>query len=440
MADEPHDRENQVVHLIVRSGPDTGRHFDLKPKKEALIGRATEAALRLTDPSVSYKHCLIRSAGHMVFIEDLKSRNGTIVNGEATASRALSEDGQIAIGSSVIEVTWNTPVKDAVLPKVADSLGGTLLMKRASGTTMMLRSGTPEGGTLMLGAGLSADLRSGAPSSNTLQLRAGKVVGDSLLLEIIGSGSLGVLYRGKGVKSRADVAVKVFPSAHARSPELLQGFLSETKIGLKIPNAVQTLSCGVVAENVYISMELVRGRSLRAIVDGGKKYTPAEAVEVFLPICEALHAAHVQNILHRDIKPVNLMINDAHVPVLLDLGFGKKTDSAGISIFKDDNPLDRLEYMSPELAKEEAYDKRADIYALAGTFFFALIGQAPFTAATDTKLIAEKCTEDAPLLSDLRKDVSAALASVIAKGLAKDSVSRFNDMQEFASALKAALI
>src|SRR5438045_1540068 len=95
-----------IVQLTVQNGPDKGRMFFVKPKREALIGRIASADLKLSDPGVSQKHCLVRSAGDMVFVEDLSGPNGTFVDGERIVSRVLDEGGRIEIGSSVVEVTW----------------------------------------------------------------------------------------------------------------------------------------------------------------------------------------------------------------------------------------------------------------------------------------------------------------------------------------------
>src|SRR3954466_13790353 len=119
--------EKQLVHLLVVSGPDKGKMFFIKPGKEALIGRAPGVDLRLTDGGASGKHCLVRSAGDVVFVEDLKSRNGTKVNGETISNRVLDEKGTLQIGNTPIELSWAATGREVPLSSVETNFAPTLL-------------------------------------------------------------------------------------------------------------------------------------------------------------------------------------------------------------------------------------------------------------------------------------------------------------------------
>lgn len=421
----------QVVHLLVSAGPDKGQMFFLKPTQEALIGRVPGAELRLTDPGVSGRHCLIRSAGDMVFIEDLNSRNGTQVNGEPATTRVLDENGRLEVGSSVIELTWVATESELPLGAVASPAAPTLLegSGRAADTS-------GRGNTARLPDSTMAGMQQ-LQEFRQAQTLLGTTVCGHLLLEVIGVGPLGFVYRARNTQTREDAALKLIRRSAARAPQMLERFLGECRADLRIPGAARLLATGGDKDYCFLAMEYVRGRSWQTLLDSGTTFTPVEAVNIAVPLCETLHAAHALGVVHRELKPANIMVREDAPAILLDLGLGKKTDSEGRSIVAKDERLETLSYTSPELTREShTVDGRADGYALAAVLFRALSGQRPFTAPTRIELVRKIRWDAAPLLNSLRADVPQALAAAIARALEKEAPLRYPHMLDFAAALK----
>ena len=442
MADEHHAQ--RLVHLNVVSGPDKGLMYFLKPKKEALIGRAAAADLRLTDNGASQKHCMVRSAGDMIFIEDLQSSNGTSVNGERTDQRVLDENGQIEIGGTVIEVQWVETEKHVPLASVQSPKAPTLL-DRVSKTAPIPRPSSA--GSTISDAAQLQDFRAA-------RALLGSSVGGYLLLETLGVNDLGVLFRAKALKSRDAVALTLIKPSSARSPELLARFLRDTRTTLKIPGAPQVLAAGSEGANAFIVMELTRGRDLAARVNEDQPLKPSEAVALTESIGAVLQEAHEQGVIHGDVRPVNILFSDgsgAGVPagagtearptiLLLGLGLARRIDGEGRPIFVNkEEHRERLAFTCPELTLAKPSSPAADVYSLAATLYFALSGQCPYQAPTQLELVRKIRWEDPPLLSGLGREIPASLAEVIARGMAKESGERFATMREFTDALKASI-
>ncbi|HYG75406.1 MAG TPA: FHA domain-containing serine/threonine-protein kinase [Planctomycetota bacterium] len=429
MNNVPTSPAKQLIHLLVVSGPDKGKNYFIQPRREALIGRVPAADLRLSDPNSSGRHCLVRSAGDIAFIEDLNSSNGTFVNGEPISSRILDERGTLKIGTTIIELNFVATERAVPLAAVQTDFAPTLL---ESNTTARMNRIDVVGGSTIIGADQLALFRAA-------QKQLGSMIGDFLLLEVVGMGSLGFVFRAKKMKTREEVALKAISRASLRTEKLLKRFLEETKTGLTIPGAVKLLDKGEDPGYGYITMELTRGRSLQAAVENEKKFTLAEACGIILSVAGTLQAAHAQGLVHRDVKPANILCMEDGSTRLLDLGMGRKSDAEGKSILAKDERLESVVFMSPELTRQAELDARADVYSLGATLYCILSGHRPFSGKNHVELIRKIRWESPPLVSDSRKDVPPALAAVIARALEKEAPARFHSMDEFAAALSAAL-
>jgi eukaryotic-like serine/threonine-protein kinase len=420
----------QLVQLTVKSGPDKGRLFFLRPKTEALIGRIISADLRLTDPGVSQKHCVIRSAGDMVFVEDLKSRNGTKVNGERITTRVVDQNAEVQVGTSVLDLAWVKTERQAPLSAVPSGAAPTLLESGNASSTLAMASVQGGSDSTMTDLSQLQELR------NAREF-LGKMIGGFLLLESTGFSGLGTLFRAKGLKTKQEVALQLILRSNARSPERLTRFIRDTHLNLNIPHAANIVAAGEEEKYAYVAWENVRGQSLQTVARWRQRLAPDETVRLAGPLCEALAEAHRRKILHRDIMPANILLTEQTGPVLKGLGLAKKTDSDARSILTTVEDYTRYAYMAPELTREAPdADGRADVYALAATLYFALSGKPPFEADNHADLVKKVRYDVAPPLHELHKDVPEQLSSVIAQGMAREAASRFQDMPSFAAALK----
>ena len=424
--------EQRVVHLQVVAGPDTGRMYFLKVGKEALLGRAPGADLRLNDPGVSSRHCLVRSAGDMVFVEDLKSSNGVKVNGEPCTVRVLDSDGKIELGGTTIELKWAVTQAQVPLASVASPAAPTLMegspheTERRNTTTIRRH---PSAGSTMLHDSQMKEF-------TAAKAMLGQTVGNYLLLEPIGIGSAGPVFRGKHLKTRLEAALKVIRRSGARAPELLTQFIKDVKTGLAIPGAANLLDAGEDEKYAYIAMAMYRARELQSLIVDDKRFTPAQAVTLGQELCHTLAVAHSRGIVHRDIRPSNILIEEGGMPILLDLGYPKNTDMEGKFILPvKDDAVARVRYTAPEATRSNAADARTDVFSLGATLYFTITGKHPFTAKTPLETIRKIRWEDVAPLTEF--GASNELNSAIMRALAKEPDQRYSNMTDFAAALGA---
>jgi eukaryotic-like serine/threonine-protein kinase len=427
------ENSDRIIHLAVIKGPDKGQMFFLKSGKEALVGRAPASDLRLTDPGASQRHCLIRAAGDMVFIEDLGSRNGTLVNGDPTTRRVLDENGTLEVGTSTIELTWVSTDKQVPIGSVPSAAAPTLLERNVLKTSEI---------PMKVGGGQTTvmeenDLKEFQSAREML----GKMIGDYLLLEPLGVNELGVVFRAKGIKTREHVALVLIKKVTARTAELLETFLSNTRTGLDVPNTVKLLGVGESGEHCYIASQVARGRDLESALSSGRRFDHAEAIKLLLPICHALQAAHVLKVIHGEVQPDNILLTADEKPLLLGLGLARKTDWEGRYIFerKKDSGLEKQAFMSPELTLAKELTPASDVYSTAATLYMLLTGKLPFKAATRLELVRKIRWEEPPLVSTLAPAVPQALSDVIIRAMTKEFEARHQSIIELSEALHAAI-
>jgi serine/threonine-protein kinase len=156
-------------------------------------------------------------------------------------------------------------------------------------------------------------------------------------------------------------------------------------------------------------------------------------------VSKTLEAAHAQGIVHRDVKPSNILVLADNSTALLDLGMGPKHDPEGKSILIRDERLDSVAYFSPEITRQSAVDGRADVYSLAAVLFALLCGHRPFSAKSHIELIRKIRWEGAPNLAELKPDLPATLCAEIARAMEKDAAARHATASEFATAVAASV-
>jgi pSer/pThr/pTyr-binding forkhead associated (FHA) protein len=428
--------EQRLVHLKVKSGPDAGRMFFIKPKKEALIGRVPSSDLRLTDPGVSSKHCVVRSAGDMVFVEDLKSRNGIKINGEPAQARVMDENGTIELGSTVIEITWVSTEREVPLASVPAGGAPTLVERSQNRTTerhiTAMTAKPPSLGSTLLEETQMKEFQAA-------KAMLGQSIGGYLLLETIGIGGMGPLFRAKNVKSKDEVALKLVRRTAVKTPELLAEFMKTTRTGLKIPGAVNLIEVVEDEKYVFVTMELHRGgRELQFLVSDGIRYAAPDLIKMFTPLIATLTAAHAKGVVHRDIRPSNILLTSENDIILLDLGMGRKTDAEGKSILATkEDALARVRYLAPEVTRVGNADVRADVFSLASVIYFAISGTPPFNANTPLEIVRKIRWDEPETLTG--RGVTPDFISAINRALAKEREQRHASIFDFGKALEDAV-
>ena len=272
------------------------------------------------------------------------------------------------------------------------------------------------------------------------QLRPGAVfAGRYEVKEILGAGGMGVVYRAFDRELQEPIAIKTLkPEAMAGGTVALDRFKQEIRLARRIAhrNVVRTYDLGEVNGMYYLTMEYVEGTSLKQLIASRGRLPVAVTLTVGKQLCRALEVAHAEGIIHRDIKPQNIVVDPSGFLKVMDFGIarlanppkGKGLTEAGLSIGTP-------EYMSPEQLSGADLDPRSDLYSAGVVLFECLTGRVPFEADTTWALVAKHLEEEPPNPRTLNADVPEALAMVILKAMAKDRERRFATASEMHDAL-----
>lgn len=248
----------------------------------------------------------------------------------------------------------------------------------------------------------------------------------------LGAGGMGTVYRATRLLIGDSVAVKLLHPEQVADTQAVERFRREAQAAarLKHQNAVTIYDFGVSDDGlVYLVMELVEGRSLRDIIKQQGPLTPTAAAEIFNQACAAIDEAHRQNIIHRDIKPDNIMVNTTVSGVsvkVLDFGIAKMRDLAttATSLTQTGSVVGTPHYMSPEQCLGEELDHRSDIYSLGVVLYEALTGILPFNSPTSAAVVVQQVTQPPPPLRSINMSVSPSVEAVVLRALEKPRNAR----------------
>ena len=257
--------------------------------------------------------------------------------------------------------------------------------------------------------------------------------------EILGAGGMGVVYRAFDRELQEPVAIKTLrPEALAGGSAALERFKQEIRLARRIAhrNVVRTYDLGEQNGMYYLTMEYVEGTSLKQLITSRGKLPVSVTLTVGKQLCRALEVAHAEGVIHRDIKPQNMVVEPSGFLKVMDFGIarlanppkGKGLTEAGTSIGTPD-------YMSPEQLSGAELDPRSDLYAAGVVLFECLTGRVPFEAETTWALVAKHLEEQPPDPRSFNADVPVELAAVILKAMAKTPADRYATAAEMHDAL-----
>ena len=258
------------------------------------------------------------------------------------------------------------------------------------------------------------------------------------ILNVLGTGGMGSVYKAKDLELDRVVALKVIRPELARHAGIVERFKQELRLSHKVThrNVVRLYDLSEDAGMRFVTMELVAGRDLRSILEERGKLPADEAVDIFQQICLALEAAHGVGILHRDLKPQNVMREDTGRVVVMDFGLARMIDSND-GMTQTGALVGTLDYMSPEQALGKELDQRSDIFALGLIGYEMLTGSMPFRAESMVASLLKRTQQRAVPLSDVDKNIPGTLSNIIAKCLEKDPADRYQRAEELEADLRS---
>jgi serine/threonine-protein kinase len=375
---------------------------------------------------------------------DLEGDNGIAIVGNApllaelfawhapTGYAYISYETAQAAGGEIIststreqvQLKWlPNPLPVASLPLVSLTPNMMRTMGQTSSSMATMRIGATMPGDTAPGLAAAQELTPGSTFANRYRIES-----------IIGRGGMGVVYKAVDAQLDETVAIKTLPGdVMSRSPEDLERFKREIRLARKIThrNVLRTYDYGE-AEGVYfISMEFVRGYTLAELLEEAPAHqmVPRVGMGIARQICRGLEAAHEQGIIHRDIKPQNVLIDHKGEVKLMDFGIARMAEAhegmtqAGLIVGTP-------HYMSPEQVQGKLLDPRSDVYSMGVMLYEMLSGQKPFTSSSLTGVLTAHITENARPPIELRPEIGRKVNDIVMRCLAKDPKARYGNAGE----------
>ena len=361
--------------LLLKTGDQPPR--EIAVTDGLVIGRGASCDLPLDDERVSRRHATIHREGSDYFLKDLGSRNGTRLNGEPVAFAHLAFGDEIGIGRARL-----------------------LFAERAPGELV------------------------------------GTVLGGYEVLQQIGAGGMGVVYRARQVTLDRLVAVKVLHPRLAADAAFVERFLREARAAgaLNHVHLVHVHDAQQAGSTCFYVMEFVDGPTVAERLRTRGPIPPRQAVAIALHIASALGYVHREGLVHRDIKPENLMLAAGGTAKLADLGLARPIDAAGSDVRRGPDGKCRVwgtpAYMPPEVASGHEADPRSDLYSFGATLFHMLSGRVPFLAATTAEVLAAHVHTPLPNLQEFAPTVPMFINPIIERLMAKRPERRYQTADE----------
>ncbi|MEK7309846.1 MAG: FHA domain-containing serine/threonine-protein kinase [Planctomycetota bacterium] len=366
--------------LLVEKGPN--KDLEITVGKTVFAGRDTSAHIMLTEPMVSRIHFKIERRSEGYFLVDLDSLNGTFVNRARVRERLLKLGDMIQVGDTIFSFVSDDP----------------------------------------------------ATQQKTL---AGKIVGGYSIIERIGRGGMGTVYKALQISLNRTVALKILSEEMVKDKTFIDMFLREARSSAQLNhnNIVQVYDVGRTPEDIYyFSMEYMPGGSIQELLMKKQRLPVFQAVKMMLDSAAGLQYAERKGIVHRDIKPDNLMIGEDEIIKIGDLGLAKSIYSPQQE--QSNTLMGTPHYLAPEQAQGKAVDHRSDIYSLGASFYRIISGVTPYSASSVKEIIAKKLREDPKPLKEALPSVPDSAVKVISRMMKRKIEERYANAAELIKALR----
>jgi len=370
-----------LATLLLENGPEKGKGLELAPGATYTLGRDPNCDMVLGGDLVSRHHCRLKEFKGGYFVKDLDSLNGIYINDQRVTQAELKAGDKLQIG-------------DAVLTFLGESLA---------------------------------------------KAKEERILGGYRLLERVGRGGMGTVYRAIQISLDREVALKLLSPELVKDKNFVAQFFREARAAgqLNHPHIVQVYDVGQEGEDYYYSMEFVRGGSLEDRLRQEGKLAPPEALRIALEAATALEYAESRHIVHRDIKPDNLMLAEDGRVRVADLGLALSLKST--ADHKGQPILGTPHFISPEQALRRDVDIRSDIYSLGATLYRMLTGETLFKGATAEEIVKKAVREEPRPLREVNPAVPERIATLVHRMVQKDPDARFASAKELRETLQRLL-
>ena len=277
-------------------------------------------------------------------------------------------------------------------------------------------------------------------ADTTTDPHLGRVVAGYRIEERIGRGGMGLVYRAEHLNLRRRAAIKIIAPELAEASGFRERFNREARIAaaLQHPNIVTVYDAGEESGLLYLAMQYIEGSDLSAVLRSQGRLRPYRAIDVCRQVAAALDAAHAQGLIHRDVKPANVLI-EGRTAFLTDFGLTKRIEGTRTQLTKAGDVVGTIHYVAPEQIEGHRVDARTDVYSLGCLLYHCLSGELPFARDTDVAVIYAHLSEEPPRLTSVRPELPGGLDAVIAKALEKAPERRFQSCADLMSAARAVI-
>jgi tRNA A-37 threonylcarbamoyl transferase component Bud32 len=367
-----------MARLVMRQGKGIGTSYVIPPDKNRIvIGRRGGTEVRLNDPKASRDHAEVVIEGDRLTLRDLKSRNGTLLNGaKLEQDQNLEVGDRIRIGETVIEV-------------------------------------------------VEVDASAAPPD-----------IPGYKILDRIGRGRDGSVYKARQLSMDRVVAVKVLNVKYSKNEDFVDRFLKEARgaASMSHPNIIHVLDANYTGKTYYVSMEYVDGTTVENMLRKNGQLSVDDTLSISIQAARGLGFAHTKNVVHRDIRPGTIMVTRNKETKIADLGLAKTFDHrAGKK-----QVAGSLHYMAPEQALGKTTDPRTDIYSLGATMYHMLTGAVPFKGDSMEDVLAAHTSSRLPAIEETEPDVPESVAAIVERMMARDPDKRYQSMPDIVSDLEKA--
>jgi tetratricopeptide (TPR) repeat protein len=269
-------------------------------------------------------------------------------------------------------------------------------------------------------------------------LAAGSVLAQRYeILQTLGEGGMGAVYKAKDLELDRLVALKVIRPELAKNPAIIDRFKQELLLSQRVThrNVIRIYDLGEGDGVKFITMEFIEGEDLRSLIFERKKLPPEEAVAIMEQVCLALDAAHSVDVIHRDLKPQNIMQDKAGRILVMDFGLARTLEGDGMT--QTGALVGTMEYMSPEQALAKELDQRSDIFSAGLIFYELLTGQMPFRADSALASLIKRTQERARPISEHDNTIPQTLTSIVSKCLEREPAARYQSAKALLADLQA---
>jgi len=265
----------------------------------------------------------------------------------------------------------------------------------------------------------------------------GATMGHYRLLEKIGRGAMGVVYKAEDPETGAQVAIKVLAGEPSEDPELIERFRREALSAAQLdhPNITRVLDFGEEGRRLYMAMELLDGSDLKTLIEQGAALSFAEKLAIMAQVAAGMAFVHARGLVHRDLKPGNIHVKPGGQAKIMDFGLVRSADS---NMTRTGTVLGSPSYMSPEQMRGEKADTRSDVFSLGAVFYELLAGRRAFGGRGLTQIMMAVLGAEPEPIEACVPDVPAPVAHIVARCLRKPPDERYQTCGELGAALEVA--